>query len=72
MNKIALCVSTILLSCGFGLGQQYNVLYSFGSEVSEGILCSYNPVADKSGNLYGVTQDCEPGTTIFRAATSSD
>lgn len=63
MNKIALYVGTILLTCAASLGQQYKVLYDFGSDPSNGVVPLFNPVADKSGNLYGVTQSGgAPGT----------
>lgn len=63
MNRIALCVSTLLLTCTFASGQQYKVLYNFGSGSNDGIIPLYNPVMDKAGNLYGVTQaGGAPGT----------
>ena len=54
--KTLLCAAVIVLSCGFALGQQYKVLYSFaGAQAGDGAAPVSNLVFDHAGNLYGTT-----------------
>jgi len=79
MMKTMLCVAVVLLSCGFVLGQQYKVLYSFaGGQFGDGAKPVSNLVFDSSGNLYGTTWFGGSGNctsycgTVFTLSPNSD
>jgi uncharacterized repeat protein (TIGR03803 family) len=79
MKKTMLCVAVVLLSCGFILGQQYKVLYSFaGGQFGDGAKPVSNLVFDSSSNLYGTTWFGGSGNctsycgTVFTLSPNSD
>jgi hypothetical protein len=64
MKNALLCVAVVVLSCGFVLGQQYKVLYSFAG-VPDGNQPYFSGVVfDATGNLYGTTEAGGTGPCI--------
>jgi uncharacterized repeat protein (TIGR03803 family) len=60
--KTFFCVALIVLSCGFAVGQQYKVLWNFGSP-NDGAQPLSNLILDRDGNLYGTTR--WGGSSVF-------
>lgn len=79
MKNAGLYALVVILGCGLALGQQYKVLYSFAGPPNDGWSPSGSLVADRVGNLYGVTQlggsstFCSGGCgTVFKLSPNSD
>jgi len=76
--KTLLCAALIVLSCGFAVGQQYKVLYSFaGLQSGDGSQPLGDLVLDRSGNLYGTTLGggnsvCSGCGTVFQLSPNAD
>jgi uncharacterized repeat protein (TIGR03803 family) len=75
------CAAVVILGCGFVLGQQYRVLYSFlGAASGDGYEPVSNLIFDHAGNLYGTTSGggltvggCFYGCgTVFKLSPNSD
>ncbi len=71
------CLATYFLACSVATGQvQYNVIYSFGTNPSDGNIPNGGLLFDKAGNLYGTTQDggsgskCQFCGTVFELSPS--
>lgn len=73
MKKTLLYGVIMILSCGFALGQQYKVLYSFGGMPNDGVAGGHI-VLDRAGNLYGTTflGGLYDGGTVFELSSNSD
>lgn len=79
MKSAALHAIMVVISCSFVLGQQYKVLWNFGSVPNDGLVPVANLISDPAGNLYGTTQvggtNFFPdgiGGTVFELSPQSD
>src|ERR1700733_6195937 len=73
MKNVFLCAAVVVLSCGFVLGQQYKVLYSFGTNPNDGFNPNGGLVFDSAGNLYGTVQfggSCDECGFVFELSPS--
>jgi uncharacterized repeat protein (TIGR03803 family) len=72
MKNAFLCAAVVILACGFAVGQQYKVLYSFGNHPDDGLFAGSTPVLDKGGNIYGTTMQggTLDGGTVFEVSNS--
>ena len=74
-NQLLVGAAVVVIGCGLALGQaQYQVLYNFGSVPNDGLFGNGTLVADRTGNLYGLTMDGGTlgGGTVFELSQNSD
>ncbi len=77
MKRAAHYAIVVVLSCSFALGQQYKVLWTFGSVPNDGLEPVASLISDAAGNLYGTTQfggtsTVDIGGTVFELSPQPD
>jgi uncharacterized repeat protein (TIGR03803 family) len=78
-RSTALLITITMLSCGFAVGQEYKVLYSFDTRAGDGAQPVSDLVRDHAGNLYGTTKFGGSSTvcsstcgTVFKLSPNAD
>lgn len=74
MRNKFLCAATVIIVCSFALGQQYGVLWAFGTVPHDGSGSFGNLIFDHAGNLYGTTEGggVNNGGTVFELSPNPD